>query len=82
MRFAALPIVWGYPRLHEVRSNLTTKRTARVFFTISGQGMVLLRGFIKKDQETIPQKELKLAHRRMKEQEQHGQNKPARRFDA
>ena len=58
----------GYPGLREVRSNLTTKRIARVLFTISGQEMVLLHGFIKKDQE-IPQKELNLARRRMKEQD-------------
>ena len=58
----------GYPGLHEVRSNLTTKRIARVLFTISGQEMVLLHGFIKKDQ-AIPRKELNLARRRMKEQD-------------
>lgn len=56
----------GYPGLCEVRSNLTNKRIARVFFTISGREMVLLHGFIKKDQ-AIPRKELNLARRRMRE---------------
>ncbi len=56
----------GYPGLYEVRSNVTVRRIARVFFTVSGSNMVLLHGFIKKTQAT-PTKELKLAERRMKE---------------
>ena len=60
----------NYPGLHEVRSNLTGKRIARVFFTVSGWDMVLLHGFIKKTQ-AIPRKELMLARRRMKEHDRH-----------
>ena len=56
----------GYPGLYEVRSNVTSRRIARVFFTVSGRTMVLLHGFVKKTQAT-PAKELKLANRRMKE---------------
>ena len=61
----------GYPSLHEARSNLTGRRIARVFFTVSGRNMVLLHGFIKKTQAT-PAKELKLAERRMKEHNRYG----------
>ena len=57
--------------LYEVRSNLTGRRIARVFFTVSGRNMVLLHGFIKKTQAT-PAKELKLAERRMKEYNRYG----------
>ena len=57
--------------LYEVRSNLTGRRIARVFFTVSGRKMVLLHGFIKKTQAT-PAKELKLAARRMKEYNRYG----------
>ena len=56
----------SYSGLYEVRSNLTGKRIARVFFYIAGKEMILLHGFIKKNQ-TTPSKELKLAERRMKE---------------
>ena len=56
----------GYPGLYEVRSNVTSGRIARVFFTVSGRTMVLLHGFIKKTRAT-PTKELTLANRRMKE---------------
>ena len=62
-----------YPGLYEVRSHLTGRRIARVFFTVSGKNMVLLHGFIKKTQAS-PMKELKLAERRLKEY-----NKDARR---
>lgn len=55
-----------YPGLHEVRSRLEGRRIARVFFIVSDRNMVLLHGFMKKSQAT-PQKELKLAERRMKE---------------
>ena len=61
----------GYLGLYEVRSNVTARRIARVFFTVSGSNMVLLHGFIKKTQ-TIPAKELKLAERRMKEHNRYG----------
>ncbi len=56
----------AYPGLHEVRSRLEGRRIARVFFIVSDRNMVLLHGFMKKSQAT-PQKELKLAERRMKE---------------
>ena len=61
----------GYPGLHEVRSNLTGRHIARVFFTVLRRNMVLLHGFIKKTQAT-PTKELKLAERRMKEYSRYG----------
>ncbi len=61
----------GYPGLHEVRSNLTGRRIARVFFIVSRRNMVLLHAFIKKTQAT-PVKELKLAERRMKEYGRYG----------
>ena len=60
----------NYPGLHEVRSNLTGKRIARVFFTVSGWDMMLLHGFIKKT-KVISRKELMLAQRRMKEHDRH-----------
>ncbi len=60
----------NYSGLHEVRGNLTGKRIARVFFTVSRRDMVLLHGFIKKTQAT-PRKELMLAQRRMKEHDRH-----------
>lgn len=60
----------NYPGLHEVRSNLTGKRIARVFFAVSRQDMVLLHGFVKKTQAP-PRKELMLAQRRMQEYDRH-----------
>ena len=60
----------NHPGLCEVRSNLTNRRIATVFFTVSGRTVVLLHGFIKKTQAT-PRKELKLAQRRMKEHDRH-----------
>jgi len=53
--------------LYEVRSHLTTT-IARVIFTIRGNYMVLLHGFIKKTQQT-PQKELDFARERLKQTE-------------
>ncbi|MDA8091011.1 MAG: type II toxin-antitoxin system RelE/ParE family toxin [Nitrospiraceae bacterium] len=50
--------------LWEVRSNITDG-IARTFFTVNGDTMVLLHGFIKKSQET-PQNELRTARQRMK----------------
>ena len=50
--------------LWEVRSKLDN-RIARVIFTIEGDRMVLLHGFIKKSQKT-PTKELQLAKQRLK----------------
>ena len=58
----------GFPGLFEVRSNLMDRRIAREFFAVSGRNMVLLHGFFKKTQST-PEKELKLAVKRMKEYE-------------
>jgi len=50
--------------LWEVRSHLP-QRIARVIFTIDGNTMVLLHGFIKKSQKT-PLEDLKLARQRLK----------------
>ena len=52
--------------LWEVRSNLTQGRIGRVLFCIHGGRMVLLHGFIKKQQKT-PKADLDLALRRKKE---------------
>jgi phage-related protein len=51
--------------LWEVRSNLSSGRIARVLFCMAGGQMVLLHAFIKKTQKT-PDRELKIAVRRMK----------------
>ena len=50
--------------LWEVRSRLNN-RIARVIFTVEGNKMVLLHGFIKKSQKTPPN-DLKLAKQRLK----------------
>ena len=70
-----------HPGLHEVRSNLTSRRIARVLFTVSGPNMVLLHAFIKKTR-TTPRRELMLAQRRMKEHDHHARKESARRIDA
>jgi len=49
--------------LWEVRSNLIGGRIARVLFTVGGNEMVLLHGFIKKSQK-ISQRDLSLARNR------------------
>ncbi|QLI06229.1 toxin-antitoxin system, toxin component, RelE/ParE family (plasmid) [Candidatus Campylobacter infans] len=51
---------------YEVRSNISSNRIARVIFTIKGDFMILLHGFIKKTQKT-PLNELNLAKLRAKE---------------
>lgn len=51
--------------LYEVRSNVSDKRIARVLFIIYKNLMVLLHGFIKKDQK-IPQNDLRSAKNRMR----------------
>lgn len=51
------------PRLWEVRSNVKDG-IARVFFSVDGDVMVLLHGFVKKSQKT-PNKELDTAKRRL-----------------
>lgn len=48
----------------EVRTKLTN-RIARVLFVVEGSTMILLHGFIKKDQKT-PKQELNLAKERLK----------------
>jgi phage-related protein len=53
------------PDLWEVRVSLPDG-IARVLFTTAGSAMVLLHGFIKKSQN-LPQSELEIAKRRMKE---------------
>lgn len=50
--------------LWEVRTRLST-RIARVLFTLEGDVMVLLHGFIKKEQKT-PKPDLDLAKQRLK----------------
>lgn len=53
-------------KLYEVRSNISDKRIARVIFTVISEYMILLNGFIKKDQKT-PKSEIDLALKRMKD---------------
>lgn len=57
--------------LFEVRTNLQN-RIARVLFSVSDGKMVLLHGFIKKDQKT-PKADLALARRRKSQLEETGQ---------
>jgi len=52
-------------KLYEVRSNISDKRIARVIFTVVSEYMILLNGFIKKDQKT-PKSEIDLAIKRKK----------------
>ena len=52
--------------LFEVRSELPSKRIARVMFCVAKGHMVLLHGFAKKTRET-PDQDLDLARRRMRE---------------
>ena len=52
--------------LWEIRSNLPSKRIARVIFCATGGHMVLLHAFIKKTQKT-PAADLALARRRQTE---------------
>lgn len=53
------------PGLHEVRSNISDGRIARVLFTIESSRMILLHAFIKKTQ-TTPDKEKQIARQRLK----------------
>ncbi len=57
------------PGLWEIRSTLKTG-IARILFTVAGNTMVVLHGFIKQSQKT-PDNELNTALRRMKEVHQH-----------
>ena len=54
--------------LYEVRTNLPSRRIARVVFSIRQERMVLLHGFIKKSRKT-PKADLELARRRKKQWE-------------
>jgi phage-related protein len=64
-----LPLVGGFgDGLWEVRVRLSSRRIARVFFTLDGSEMVLLHGFMKKSQKT-PDKEVKLARQRKRDWE-------------
>ena len=60
----------GMPLIKKIDKNLWEVRTrfadgvARVFFTVDGEHMILLHGFIKKSQKT-PQNELKTALSRL-----------------
>src|SRR3954462_818213 len=52
--------------LWEVRSNLHSQRTAGLLLCFHGEKLVVVDGFIKKTQKTVPS-DLALAIRRMKE---------------
>jgi len=58
--------------LWEVRSDLPSRRTARVIFCIIAGQMILLHGFIKKTPQT-PRRDLVLAQARQAEVEQSGE---------
>ena len=65
------PIGMPYSRkldndIWEVRVNISAARIARVLFTLIGDEMVLLHGFVKKTQQT-PKQDLELARNRKKE---------------
>ncbi|PHQ89613.1 MAG: hypothetical protein COB42_06665 [Sulfurimonas sp.] len=53
-------------KLYEVRSDISSKRIARVIFAVVPEYMILLHGFIKKDQKT-PKGEIDLALKRKKD---------------
>jgi len=55
--------------LWEIRTNLPTKRTARVLLCLYREHLVALHGFIKKTRAT-PDEDLALARKRKKELEQ------------
>lgn len=52
--------------LWEVRSDLPSKRTARLLLCFDHAMLIILHGFIKKTQKT-PEADLELARRRMRE---------------
>lgn len=52
--------------LWEVRSSITGNKIARVLFTVAGDRLILLHGFIKKSQAT-PANDLKLTKKRRDE---------------
>lgn len=51
--------------LYEVRSDLSSKRISRVFFSVENEQVILLHGFIKKSRKT-PDNELEIARKRYK----------------
>jgi len=53
-------------KLYEVRSDISSKKIARVIFTVMDEYMVLLHGFIKKTQKT-PKQDIDLALKRKKD---------------
>ncbi|MEV9615918.1 type II toxin-antitoxin system RelE/ParE family toxin [Aliarcobacter butzleri] len=53
-------------KLYEVRSNISNQRIARVIFVIIDEYMILLNGFIKKEQKT-PKNGIDIALQRMKD---------------
>jgi phage-related protein len=55
--------------LWEVRTDLPTRRTARVLICVRDQRLIALHGFIKKTR-TTPDDDLALARRRKKELDQ------------
>lgn len=55
--------------LWEIRTDLPTKRTARVLMCLYGENLVALHGFIKKTRAT-PDEDLALARQRKRELEQ------------
>jgi phage-related protein len=55
--------------LWEIRTNLATRRTARVLLCLHQERLVALHGFIKKTRAT-PDEDLALARKRKKEMEQ------------
>ena len=74
---ALLRAQWGWPvgmplcrpmgsGLWEIRSDLPTKRTARVMLCLYQEHLVALHGFIKKTR-TTPDEDLALARKRQKE---------------
>lgn len=59
-----MPLIRGFGKgLYEVRSTLAN-RIARVIFTVEDNKMILLHGFIKKEQKT-PKNDLELALKRL-----------------
>ena len=49
--------------LWEIRSNLRSKRIARILFSLEDNDMVILHGFVKKSKK-IPLRDLRLARKR------------------
>ncbi|MGC1660202.1 MAG: type II toxin-antitoxin system RelE/ParE family toxin [Candidatus Acidiferrales bacterium] len=67
---AAMPLCRALGNgLWEVRTDLPTKRTARVLLCLYGEHLVALHGFIKKTRAT-PDEDLAMARKRRKELDQ------------